>query len=79
MTTSMPRPGAPVLTATAATDVPHGAAGVYVTTILNIALLQQERPGAAPAAGTAPVAGVRTAYGPLVVDGIVFPGPRFGS
>lgn len=78
MTTSMPRPGiAPVLTATAA--VPPAPAGVQVTTTVNIALLQQEHPGAAPDARAAPAAGVRAAYGPLVVDGIVFPGPRFGS
>lgn len=79
MTTSMRRPSvAPVLTAVA--DAPHATgAGVYVTTILNIALLQLAHPDDAPAARTVPVADVRAASGPLIVDGIVFPGLRFGS
>ena len=68
---------APVLTATAVAGEPHAAAdGVHVTTILNIALLEPEPPDDTPAA---PASGVRAAAGPLIVEGIVLPGLRFGS
>ena len=72
-----------MLTATTVAEAPPPAdgvaGGVHVTTILNVAVLQLEHPDDAPAAPGAPASGARAASGPLIVDGIVLPGLRFGS
>lgn len=82
MTTSIRRSRiAPMLTATAVADAAHtsGGAGVHVTTIVNVAVLDLGQAGDAPAPPIAPAAGRRPASGALIVDGIVLPGLRFGS
>lgn len=74
---------APVLATTAVADAPNAPAGIAAgpqfAAVLNAALLELEYNDEVSVPKAAPTTDVGAANGPLIVDGIVLPGLRFGS
>lgn len=74
---------APVLATAAVADAPHAPAGIAAgsqfAAVLNATLLELEYADEIAVPKAAPSTNVCAANGPLIVDGIVFPGLRFGS
>lgn len=75
---------APVLSVAAVADAPTAAAahppgGPHFAAVLNAALQEIEHADDERHLRVEPLADVRAAQGPLIVDGIVLPGLRFGG